>query len=183
VTNDRARVALLPSKYSDLTHCVITHILHIYMAPNLRDTIQQTRPFGSPAQEAALAIVRAAADLWSGVEKLMKPFGITATQYNVLRILRGAGAEGLCRNDIIVRMITPMPDVTRLIDRLEESGLVVRSRDTEDRRMVSTRVTDRGLELLATLDPLVLGEHERQMADLAPEERHALIALLERVQR
>jgi DNA-binding MarR family transcriptional regulator len=153
------------------------------MAPNLRDTLRQTRPFGSPAQEAALAIVRAAADLWSSLEKLFKPFGVTATQYNVLRILRGAGAGGLCRNDIIVRMITPMPDVTRIIDRLEEAGLVTRTRDADDRRMVTTRVTERGLELLAALDPLVLEEHERQMAALAPEERLALIELLERVQR
>lgn len=153
------------------------------MVPNLRDTLRQTRPFGSPAQEAALAIVRVAADLWSGVEKLFKPYGITATQYNVLRILRGSGPEGLCRNDIIVRMITPMPDVTRLIDRLEEAGLVTRTRDAGDRRLVTTRVTEKGLELLAALDPLVLEEHERQMAHLGDDERHALIALLEKVQR
>src|SRR4051812_50226485 len=88
-------------------------------------------------------------------ELFLRPYGITATQYNVLRILRGSEPEGLCRNDLRDRMLTRMPDVTRLLDRMEEAGLVERTRETEDRRMVTSGTTAKGMQILATLDPLV----------------------------
>ena len=87
------------------------------------------------------------------MEDLLKPYGISATQYNVLRILRGAGQGGLCRNELRDRMLTRMPDMTRLLDRMEEAGLVTRSREQEDRRMVLTQIAARGRRALERAGP------------------------------
>src|SRR5882672_6013495 len=122
------------------------------MPATLRDEIKQTRPFSSLEQEALLSIERTAAVLLHRAAEAFKPFDITPTQYNVLRILRGAGRDGLCRNEVRERLVSPVPDVTRLIDRLEDAGLVERERDEEDRRLVTTRITKNGLGLLAQLD-------------------------------
>src|SRR3954466_9186571 len=125
------------------------------MPSTLREELKQNKPFNSIEQEALLSVVRSSADLMDRFELFLRPYGITGTQYNVLRILRGAEPEGLCRNELRDRMLTRMPDVTRLLDRMEEAGLVERTRGEEDRRMVNTRLTPRALELLSTLDPLV----------------------------
>src|ERR671939_241498 len=101
------------------------------MPATLREELKQRKPFTSLEQEAQLSVVRTSAMLVDAFERMLKPYGITATQYNVLRILRGAEPDGLCRNDLRDRMITRMPDVTRLLDRMEEAGLVARSRDNE----------------------------------------------------
>ena len=114
----------------------------------LRDEIQQTKPFTSLQEEALLNILRTSAAMMDEMEDLLKQRGITNTQYNVLRILRGAEPEGLCRNELRDRMLTRMPDVTRLLDRMEEAGLVARSRDNEDRRLVSTRITEAGRKVV-----------------------------------
>jgi DNA-binding MarR family transcriptional regulator len=108
----------------------------------------------------------------------LKPHGITPTQYNVLRILRGAGEAGLCRSEIIERMIARVPDATRLLDRMEAVALVERERSEEDRRFVTTRITAQGLRMLAALDATILELHRRQFAALDETGLRTLIDLL-----
>ena len=108
----------------------------------------------------------------------LKPYGITNTQYNVLRILRGAGKHGLCRHEIRDRMLTPVPDVTRLLDRLSDAGLASRERDAVDRRLVTTRITDEGLALLARLDGPAKALHQRLLGHMTDESLARLSRLL-----
>ena len=122
---------------------------------DLKSELKQSKPFRSLEHEAHLSIQRTAAELEHEFETAVKPHGITATQYNVLRILRGAEPAGLCRNEIGSRMLRRVPDVTRLLDRLEESRFVVRERGDDDRRFVTTRITAAGLDAAGTLDPVV----------------------------
>jgi DNA-binding MarR family transcriptional regulator len=129
-------------------------------------------------QEAQLSVIRTGAMLLDALERMFKPHGITATQYNVLRILRGAEPEGLCRNELRDRMLTRMPDVTRLLDRMEEAGLVGRTRESDDRRMVRTRITPAGRRLLDELDDAVTAEHQRAFRQLSKEQLRTLIELL-----
>jgi DNA-binding MarR family transcriptional regulator len=148
------------------------------MPRTLRDDIRQTKPFASLHQEALLNLMRTSATIIDALEDVLRPHGIGATQYNVLRILRGAGSTGLCRNELRDRMLTRMPDVTRLLDRMEEAGLVARARDNDDRRMVFTTITDAGLQLLDRLDA-PLGElHQRRVGHLSDEQLSQLIDLL-----
>jgi DNA-binding MarR family transcriptional regulator len=146
--------------------------------PSLKDEIKQSRPFVSLEQEAMLNIARTDAVLSYSIIDALKPFDITPTQYNVLRILRGTGSEGLCREDIRERLIAQVPDVTRLLDRLEQSGFVERARDTVDRRLVNTRITQSGLDLLKKLDGPVNAANEKQLGHLTKSELKTLIALL-----
>jgi DNA-binding MarR family transcriptional regulator len=148
------------------------------MSPTLQEDLRQTKPFGSLQQEAYLSVVRTTSTLTDRVEDLLKPYGISATQYNVLRILRGAGQGGLCRNELRDRMLTRMPDMTRLLDRMEEAGLVTRSREQEDRRMVLTQITARGKELLGELDRPMTELHRDQLAALTKDQLRTLIDLL-----
>jgi DNA-binding MarR family transcriptional regulator len=119
---------------------------------SLATALKQNRPFVSIEQEVYLSILRTASDLSHGVDLLFRPFDITPSQYNVLRILRGAGIEGLCRNEISERMVTATPDMSRLLDRMERAGWVTRERAEADRRQVSTYITKSGMELLETLE-------------------------------
>lgn len=151
------------------------------MNTTLREEIGQTRPFASPQQEAYLGVLRTAAQLEHGLAEMLKAHGITHTQYNVLRILRGAGDKGLCRNDVRDRMVAKVPDATRLLDRMEAMGLIRRQRDSEDRRYVTARITSEGLALLEELDEPVLELHEVQLDGLEDDELRTLITLLERV--
>jgi len=144
----------------------------------LRDELHQTKPFTSLQHEAMLNIVRTSATMMDEMDELLKARGVTNTQYNVLRILRGAGPEGLCRNELRDRMLTRMPDVTRLLDRMEEAGLVARSRDNEDRRLVSTRITDAGRKVVDELDAPVHEYHARRMGHVSEEQLQTLIDLL-----
>lgn len=151
------------------------------MTRDLRSEIGQKRPFRSLEQEAHLSLIRTAAQLADHFDRLLKPFGITAAQYNVLRILRGAEQEGLCRNELRDRLLTRMPDVTRLLDRMETAGLVSRSRENEDRRLVRTRITDQGRQVLLDLEQSVADEHARRFGHLDPQQLQTLIALLNQV--
>lgn len=153
------------------------------MTESLRRAIRQEKPFASREQEAYLGVLRTAAVFEHGLAELLKPHGITHTQYNVLRILRGAGAGGLCRNEVRDRMIARVPDATRLLDRLEDMALLERRRDAEDRRFVTARLTDRGRALLAALDEPVLALHARQLEPLDRAGVDTLIALLDRVRQ
>lgn len=148
------------------------------MPTTLLDELRQRRPFASLAEEVHLNLVRTEAVLQEGLDHVLKPYGVSATQYNVLRILRGAGPEGLCRQEIRDRLLTRMPDVTRLLDRMEEAGLVSRARDSEDRRLVTTHLTDRGRELVDSLDQPVADEHERRLGHLGEEQLRTLVQLL-----
>lgn len=149
------------------------------MANRLRDEIKQGRPFRSVREEAHLSIVRTAAVLAHGFAEAVKEYGITATQYNVLRILRGAGQAGLCRHEVRDRLVAQVPDVTRLLDRMEEAGWVERERDETDRRLVATRITPRGVRLLETLEKPVGALHQRQLGHLSEAQLRALVELLE----
>ena len=148
------------------------------MPTTLRSEIKQTKPFVSLEQEALLSVERTAAVLGHGTAEAFKAHGITPTQYNVLRILRGAGPEGLCRNEVRDRLIAQVPDVTRLLDRLEEMRLIERERDTDDRRLVKTRITREGLHLLKRLDGPIAGLHARQLGHMSDAQLRALIELL-----
>jgi DNA-binding MarR family transcriptional regulator len=148
------------------------------MSPTLQQDLKQKKPFRSLQQEAYLSVVRTSTALTDAMEDLVKAHGISATQYNVLRILRGSGADGLCRNELRDRMLTRMPDMTRLLDRMEEAGLVVRAREGEDRRMVMTRITDKGRRLLDDLDAPVMALHRKQMAGLTDAQLRSLSDLL-----
>lgn len=148
------------------------------MTTRLQDEIKQTRPFTGPEQEAYLSLGRTWAVLEHALAETLKPYGITPTQYNVLRILRGAGNDGLCRSEVMERMITRVPDATRLLDRLESTGLIARQRDGQDRRFVTTRITEEGGRLLAELDGPVQALHRRQFAALDEAGLQRLIELL-----
>lgn len=128
------------------------------MSGKLAGEIQQNRPFASLEEEAFLNLGRTFEVLQEKVTDLLKGYQLTATQYNMLRILRGAGAEGLTCTQATERMLTPDPDVTRLLDRMEARGLIARERSRQDRRVVITRITPEGLALAAEID--------RPLADL-----------------
>jgi len=153
------------------------------MVTTLQEEIKQTKPFSSLEQEAHLSVIRTAAILMDEVEKFLRPYEITGTQYNVLRILRGAEPDGLCRNEVRDRMLTRMPDMTRLLDRMEDAGLVVRSRERDDRRMVLTRISPRGQKLLADIDDAVQKEHKTRFNRLNDSELRTVIELLAKVRQ
>jgi DNA-binding MarR family transcriptional regulator len=153
------------------------------MASDLQLELKQTRAFRSPEEEAYLSIQRTAAILEHAFESALKEFGITATQYNVLRILRGAGPDGLCRNEIGERLIRRVPDVTRLLDRLEDMHLVARARGGDDRRFVTTRITQGGLRVLERLERVVAAIHDEQLGHLGAARLRTLIGLLAAVRR
>jgi DNA-binding MarR family transcriptional regulator len=129
-------------------------------------------------QEAYLSIQRTADVLARAAEEAIKPSGLSGTQYNVLRILRGAGPDGLCCREVAERMLTHDPDITRLLDRLEGRGLVVRARASKDRRVITVRITPEGLRILAKLDRPIEQFHRRQLGHLGPRRLERLIALL-----
>ena len=114
-------------------------------------------------------------------EQVIKTAGLTAAQYNVLRILRGAGPAGLACREIGERMISRDPDITRLLDRMEKRNLITRKRQSDDRRVVKTFVTSQGLELLKILDRPVSALHKRQFQDMAPAKLRVLAAMLEEI--
>lgn len=148
------------------------------MAPSLRTELQQHKPFSSLEQEAFLSIGRTEAALCDALEELLKGAGVSLTQYNVLRILRGAGPEGLTRNEIRDRLVNRMPDVTRLLDRMEDAGWVSRVRGTEDRRCVATHLTKSGRSLVDSLDAPVNEEHSRRLGHMTRTQLRTLIDLL-----
>jgi DNA-binding MarR family transcriptional regulator len=130
--------------------------------------------------EVFLNVVRTADVLVRGETELLKPFGISVPQYNVLRILRGAGGEGLRCSDIAERLVARDPDVTRLLDRLERGGLASRRRDSGDRRVVVTSITPAGEDVLRSVDGPSDQVHRDQLAQLSPTELRTLCRLLEK---
>jgi DNA-binding MarR family transcriptional regulator len=149
------------------------------MTGRLKSAIKQNKPFASREAEAFLNLQRTADALARGVSELLKPADLSLTQYNVLRILRGAGDEGLSCGEIANRMVTRDPDITRLLDRLDRRGLIIRIRERRDRRVVRTRITGDGLRLVGSLDQKVALLHERQLGHLGGKKLGVLIDLLE----
>jgi DNA-binding MarR family transcriptional regulator len=117
------------------------------------EEIHQTKAFATIEEELLVSLLRTTDVLQDRFEQAVRPFNISMTQYNVLRILRGAEPTGRTCSEIGERMIAREPDVTRLLERMEKAGLVKRSRDKEDRRVVVTRITPAGLKLLDKMEP------------------------------
>jgi DNA-binding MarR family transcriptional regulator len=153
------------------------------MTGRLLRELKQTKPFASLEVEAFLNLVRTADHLARDVASMLKAYELHSAQYNVLRILRGAGPEGLPCGEIGARMVTYDPDITRLIDRLERRGLVTRSRGQEDRRVVLVRITPSGTALLAKadLDTKLNAAHKRALGHLGKDELTSLIDTLESI--
>jgi DNA-binding MarR family transcriptional regulator len=146
------------------------------MKESIQSEGRRKRP-SHPEEEAFLDLLRTTDLLSRGPAQVLKSEDLSTTQYNVLRILRGA-LEGLACGEIGNRMITRDPDITRLLDRLEKRGLISRERDAKDRRMVLTRITPEGLKLLVRLDEPVQEAHRRQLGQLGRERLGQLAELL-----
>jgi DNA-binding MarR family transcriptional regulator len=159
---------------------VLTTVVVTTIVENVKKLIQprtkQRRP-ACPEELAFLELIRTTDMLSRGLIPVLKAEDLSSTQYNVLRILRGA-PEGLPCGEIASRMITRDPDITRLLDRLEKRGLISRCRETKDRRMVMARITPDGLKMLARLDEPVEGAHRNQLGHLGPSRLETLTGLL-----
>jgi len=114
--------------------------------------IQQGKPFQSREEESFLNLARTYEFLQQRVAELLKEHQLTPSQYNMLRILRGAEPDGVTCSQATERMLSPDPDITRLLDRMETNGLILRDRSKKDRRVVITRITERGLEVTNRID-------------------------------
>lgn len=152
------------------------------MAHTIGREIRQTKPFQSLQQQVVLNLMRttrAVEESW--IQYLKRTEGISPSQFNILRILRGARPNPVKIREIADRMVTRDPDVTRLVDRLIKQGLVRRERCTDDRRVVFVEITGAGLALLARLDEPVLGCVASAMAGLKPQQLRTLDTLLDEV--
>jgi MarR family transcriptional regulator, organic hydroperoxide resistance regulator len=150
-------------------------------AEGLQAELKQKIPFSSREQEVYLSLLRTADALQTQVDGRLKDFGLTATQYNALRILRGAGPEGLPCREIGERMITHDPDITRLLNRLEQRSLVERTRDKHDRRVIRGKITPSGLRLLREMDGPIDKLGREMFRHVGQEKLSQLIQLLELV--
>lgn len=147
----------------------------------LQQELRQGKPFRSPAHEAVVALMRTTDLVRRRLAAVMEPHGITLQQFNVLRILRGGGAEGVPTLEVAARMIEQTPGITRLLDRLAAKGLVRRERCPKDRRQHLCWVTDEGTALLAALDEPLLAVAERSLQKLTLQDRVAFIRLLDAI--
>jgi DNA-binding MarR family transcriptional regulator len=153
------------------------------MPGQLRDQIHQRKPFDGPEAEAFLNVLRTASALLDDLTGVLRPYDLSQPQYNVLRILRGAGPEGLPSGEIGARMVARDPDVTRLVDRMEARGLVARHRPAADRRVVRVQLTPEGARMVDALDEPVAAMHRRQLGHLDPAALRTLSDLLEAARR
>lgn len=148
------------------------------MPTGLQQEIRKKKPFDQPEEEAGLNLLRTVDYVRLPFDRLFAEHGLSDPQYNVLRILRGHGGEGLPCSDIGTQMITRMPDITRLVDRLEQAKLVERARTTTDRRVVLVRLTKAGCDLLNRLDGPVRELHVQTLGHLKRSELAELNRLL-----
>ena len=146
---------------------------------SLKSEIEQKQPFASAEEEAILNVVRTSDCLLRAVQRRTRGWGLTSTQYNVLRILRGAGAEGLACAAIGARMIAAEPDITRLLTRLKGLKLIRQHRDRHDRRVVWTQITQAGLKLLGAMDPVIQRVPIELLGHMSHAELTEFIRLLE----
>lgn len=147
----------------------------------LQSEIGKKNPFTNPEQEAYLNIIRTAGLLAGEFERLFRHHGLSNGTYNALRILRGAGVNGRTCNEIGQDLVAQVPDVTRLVDRLERAKLVERTRSTTDRRVVHVRITKKGLSTLGKLDKPVLDLHRKQLSHMGDAQLATLSQLLVQV--
>lgn len=145
------------------------------------EAIKQGVPFKTTAQEAGIALLLAADSLRSHFERILEPYGITTQQYNILRILRGAGKDGLPTMEIGERLIEKYPGLTRLIDRLEKKKLVLRERCATDRRQVFCKITKDGLLLLSRVEATITKMENHRLDVLPAAEQKTLMALLQKI--
>jgi DNA-binding MarR family transcriptional regulator len=138
------------------------------------------KPQSELEAQVFVSLLRTADALARGGEDLFKAHNLSGTQYNILRILRGAGEKGLACREVGCRLISRDPDITRLLDRMESRGWIVRAREAQDRRVVKTRITAEGLRLLAALDQPVHDFHRRQLGHVSAKELRQLSRLLAR---
>ena len=153
------------------------------MPSDLQAELKQNKPFKSLKEEAHLSIQRTAALLEHAFETALKPHKITGTQYNVLRILRGSEPDGLCRNEVGARLVRQVPDVTRLLDRLEDAKLISRLRGGNDRRFVTTKITKAGLRLLDQVQHRIDEIHDEQLGHVDEAQLRRLVTLLASVRK
>lgn len=149
----------------------------------MQSELKQAKPFAHAEEELFLSLVRTADMLGRKVSDFLKEQNLSIAQYNVLRILRGSGPEGLPCGEISLRMVTRDPDVTRLLDRLEHRKLVSRARDAGDRRVVSTRITPEGLSLLESVDQEMSAIHKNQFEFLTPAQVQEMLERLTQVRQ
>ncbi len=148
------------------------------MCPPLLEELKQSKPFTSSEEELWLNLLRTASSVGHVLEQKLRPYGPSATQYNVLRILRGAGEAGLCQYEIRERLVAQVPDVPRILERMEKAGWVGRSRGAADRRMVMTSLTAEGKKLVDDLDLPCEAMMEDLFPGLSAEEMVVLSDLL-----
>lgn len=148
-------------------------------AGRLQRELKKRQPFAAPEPEAILSLLRTADRFGLAFARFFREFGLTASQYNVLRILRGE-QKPLPILEVADRMVAAVPGITGLVDRLEAMGLLRRERSTEDRRVVFVAITPQGLELLAKIDGPEAALHQRLIGHLSPAELSTLIRLLEK---
>jgi len=161
--------------------CVVTNNVKTQiMGEVLKKRLKQNKNI-PVREELDLNLQIAANILESRFEKMISKFGITASQYNVLRILNGVYPEGHPRCEIAIRMLEIAPDITRLIDRLEKQELVVRDRTKEDRRMSITKITAKGLKLVGEIQPYIEEEHKKATKNLTNDECRELSRLVEKL--
>lgn len=149
------------------------------MSPKLKDEIKQAKPFASLESEVFLTLVHTADALSRGGEEILKLVGLSPAQYNVLRILRGAGEQGLCCREVGERMITRDPDITRLVDRMERRGLLTRNRDSKDRRIIMVRIAEAGQKILKGLDKPMEEYNRNRLSHISKGDLRKLLELLE----
>ncbi len=149
------------------------------MGSKLAAEIRQNKRFALLEEEALLNLLRTHEFIQQRQTEFFKGYRLTSTQYNILRILRGAGGDGVSCSEAAERMVTADPDITRLLDRLEARELIVRERRREDRRVVVSRITGRGLELLQTIDKPLAEFLKRRMGRIGKKDLERLIAILE----
>ena len=148
--------------------------------PKLQHEVKKKRPFASALEEAVLSLVRTNDQLQIRFARLLRQHGLTPSQYNILRILRGEG-KPLPILEIASRTVTVVPGITGLIDRLEQAGMVNRLRCEKDRRVIYVALTDQGMTTLAALDQPLDGLHHKLLDHLSRTELKELIQLLEKV--
>lgn len=149
------------------------------MSGRLSSEIKQTKPFPTLETEVVLNLVRTTDQLTRVITETLKPVDLSMTQYNVLRILKGAGEPGLACSEIAERMVSRDPDITRLLDRLEKRGLVRRARSVEDRRVVNVQITRDGVKLVEKIETPILEAGKKQLAHMGDKRLRELIDLLE----
>lgn len=151
------------------------------MASKLAKLIKQSKPFVHIEEELSLALFKVSYDLESELIRAIKIEGLSGPQYNILRILRGAGDEGLACSALSKRLLVKAPDITRLLDRMEKLELISRQREVQDRRVVIARISQTGLESLERLDSPLSDMQKLHFQNLKDQEKEQLIDLLNKL--